>query len=189
MKPASASPRRLVQGKVRILFVVALLACVVSAPAQPFRLPTVNRFIFDKGSEDKFFAPTAGKTWTSGCFGCVRTDGRQMHEGLDIRCIQRDRRGEPTDPVMSTAEGTIAYINAKPSLSNYGNYILLRHLINGLEIYSTYSHLGSIRPGLKAGQAVKADEVIPVIGASVVRTIPNAMATVIARATIPEVNI
>ena len=36
----------------------------------------------------------------------VRSDGWQIHEGLDIRCLQRDKHGEPTDPVMATADGT-----------------------------------------------------------------------------------
>ena len=53
-------------------------------------------------------------------------DGQQMHEGLDIRCLQRDRHGEPTDPVMATADGTVVYFSTKPALSNYGKYIVIR---------------------------------------------------------------
>ena len=87
-----------------------------------------------------------------------------MHEGLDIRCLQRDKRGEPTDPVMATADGTVAYINAKPSLSNFGNYVILRHSVDGLEIYSTYAHLREIRRDLKAGDSVKSGETIGIMG-------------------------
>lgn len=132
--------------------------------AQPFQLPTANHALFEKGAEERFFVGTVGKPWTSGCFGCVRTEGRQMHEGLDIRCLQRDKRGEPTDPIMATTDGTVAYINARPSLSNYGNYIVLRHLVSGIEIYSSYAHLREIRPGLKVGQTVKAGETIATMG-------------------------
>lgn len=132
--------------------------------AQPFQLPTANHALFEKGAEERFFVGTVGKPWTSGCFGCVRTEGRQMHEGLDIRCLQRDKRGEPTDPIMATTDGTVAYINARPSLSNYGNYIVLRHLVSGIEIYSSYAHLHEIRPGLKVGQTVKAGETIATMG-------------------------
>src|SRR2546422_4400985 len=92
--------------------------CVARALAQPFQLPTANRTLFEKGGEEKFFVGTVGKPWTSGTFGCVRSDGWQMHEGLDIRCLARDKHGEPTDPVMATADGTVAYVNRKPSLSN-----------------------------------------------------------------------
>lgn len=132
--------------------------------AEPFRLPTANHALFEPGGEEKFFVPTVGKTWTSGCFGCVRTDGRQLHEGLDIRCLQRDQRGEPTDPVMATADGTVAYINRKSSLSNYGNYLVLRHQIDGVEIYSIYAHLREIRDDLKINQPVKAGETVGILG-------------------------
>jgi len=135
-----------------------------SARAQPFNFPTANHALFERGGEERFFVGTAGKPWTSGTFGCVRTDGWQMHEGLDIRCVQRDTRGEPADPVLATADGTVAYMNAKPSLSTFGNYVILRHLIEGLEIYSNYAHLSSVRTGLKVGQAVKAGEVIGIMG-------------------------
>ncbi len=132
--------------------------------AQEFKLPTANRAIYEPGGEERYFAPTPGKTWVSGTFGSVRSDGQQIHEGLDIRSIQRDKRGEPTDPVMATADGTVVYINTKPSLSNYGNYIVIRHFVEGLEIYSLYAHLASVTAGLHAGQQVKAGEVIAIMG-------------------------
>ena len=135
-----------------------------SATAQPFQLPTANRAIFEKGGEEKFFAGTVGKSWESGTFGGVRSSGYQLHEGLDIRCLQRDKRGEPTDPVMASADGTVAYINRRPSLSNYGNYIILRHQIDGLEVYTTYAHLREVRADLREGTAVKARETIGVMG-------------------------
>src|SRR6476620_278667 len=119
------------------------LSCLVSPgtiEAQPFQFPTANHALFEKGGEEKFFVGTTGKSWTTGTFGCVRTDGHQLHEGLDIRCLQRDKRDEPTDPVMATADGEVAYINRKPGLSNYGNYIVVRHEIGGIEIYSMFAH-------------------------------------------------
>ena len=120
--------------------------------------------MFEKGGEERFFVGTVGKSWESGTFGCVRSDGWQMHEGLDIRCLQRDKHGEPTDPVLATADGVVAYINKRPSLSNYGNYVVVRHRIEGIDIYSLYAHLHEIRPDLKAGQPVKAGETIAVMG-------------------------
>ena len=93
------------------------------ASAEPFHLPTANHAIFERGQEERFLVGTVGKPWTSGGFGCVRTEGWQMHEGLDIKCLQRDAHGEPADPVSAAADGTVAYINARSSLSNYGNYV------------------------------------------------------------------
>ena len=141
---------------------VCLLA--LATQAQTFQLPTANHTLFEKGGEDRFFVGTIGKPWLTGTFGCVRTGGWQMHEGLDIRCLQRDRQGEPTDPVLATAEGTVAYISTRPSLSNYGIYLILRHPVAGLEIYSLYAHLREVRPDLKIGQAVKAGEAVAIMG-------------------------
>jgi len=130
-----------------------------------FRLPTGNTSLYERGEETKFFAPTApDKPWTSGSFGCVRNDGWRLHEGIDILHQQTDRHGEPTDPVMATADGTVVYINTRPSLSNYGNYIVVRHVIEGVEVYSVYAHLSAVREGLRVGQTVKAGETIATMG-------------------------
>jgi murein DD-endopeptidase MepM/ murein hydrolase activator NlpD len=87
-----------------------------------------------------------------------------MHEGLDIKCLQRDSRGEPTDPVMAAAAGIVEYINDRPALSNYGRYMVLGHNIGGVEVYSLYAHLHSVRSDLKAGVSVQAGEPIAVMG-------------------------
>jgi len=131
---------------------------------RPFNFPTANHALLKRGDEERFFVGTAGKEWTSGTFGCVRSGGWQIHEGLDIRCLERDKRGEPTDAVLATADGTVAYINTRPSLSNYGNYLVLRHTVEGIEIYSLYAHLSSLRDGLKVGQSIKSGEQIAVMG-------------------------
>jgi hypothetical protein len=132
--------------------------------AQPFQFPTANHALLEPGGEARFFQGTAGKPWTSGQFGCVRSDGHQFHEGTDIRCLDRDRRGEPTDPVNASADGTVAYINARPSLSNYGNYVVLRHYIEGMEVYTLYAHLSAVQSGLKVGDKLRAGERLGTLG-------------------------
>jgi murein DD-endopeptidase MepM/ murein hydrolase activator NlpD len=127
-------------------------------------LPTSNHALYEAGAEERFFAGTTGKGWETGCFGCVRTDGWQMHEGLDIRSVQRDAHGEPVDPVLATMDGTVVYFSTHPALSNYGNYIVLKHEVEGIEVYSLYAHLHEVRTGLKAGLAVKAGEQIAIMG-------------------------
>jgi len=149
----------------RPLLMGILLSGTPCFAQSPFQFPTANHTLYQPGEELKFFAPTAPeKPWTSGSFGCVRNDGWRMHEGLDIKHLQTDRRGEPTDPVMATADGTVVYFNTKSGLSNYGRYIILRHLIEGLEIYSLYAHLSVVQPGLKIGDTVKAGTVIGTMG-------------------------
>ena len=143
---------------------LVLLLSIPALAQQPFRFPTANQTLFEADGGEKFFVGTVGKPWTSGCFGCVRTDGWQMHEGLDIRCLQRDKHNEPTDPIMATADGTVVYINSKPSLSNYGNYVVIHNRIEGLDVFSLYAHLSAVRAGLKAGVALKAGEVFATMG-------------------------
>src|SRR5882757_361495 len=151
--------------RVALPALVLFVCCAVSRAQTPFQFPTANHSLYQAGDELKFFAPTApDKPWTSGSFGCVRNDGWRMHEGLDIRHLQTDRRGEPTDPVMATADGTVVYFSKKPGLSNYGNYLILQHVIEGIEIYSLYAHLRDIRSDLKIGTPVKAGEVIGTMG-------------------------
>ncbi len=134
--------------------------------AQPFHFPTANQALLVKGAEERFLVGTTGKPWTTGGFGCVRSDGWQMHEGLDIRCLNRDAQGEPTDPVLATAAGTVVYFSTRPALSNYGRYVVVRHLVEGLEVYSLYAHLSEVRPGLRLGQAVRAGEPLGTMGRS-----------------------
>jgi murein DD-endopeptidase MepM/ murein hydrolase activator NlpD len=144
---------------------VAAFSGATALAQSPFQFPTANHLLYEPGQESKFFAPTAPeKPWTSGSFGCVRSDGWQMHEGLDIVHQHTDRRGEPTDPVIATAAGTVVYVSTKAALSNYGKYIVIRHLVEGLEIYSLYAHLSEIQPGIAAGRAVKGGEVIAIMG-------------------------
>lgn len=148
----------------RFFLLIYLVATGHFVAADTFHLPTANRALFQPGAEEKYFVGTVGKPWMSGTFGCVRTSGWQMHEGLDIRCLQRDKRGEPIDPILATADGTVAYMNKKSGLSNYGIYLVLRHRIDGLEIFSTYAHLREIRSDLKLGSSVKSGEAIATMG-------------------------
>ena len=136
----------------------------VAVAGQSFQFPTGNRALMESGGEARFFQGTAGKPWMSGQFGCVRSEGRQFHEGVDIQALQRDARGEPTDAVNASAAGTVAYVNTRSSLSNYGNYLVLRHQIDGMEVYTLYAHLRSVREGLKSGVAVQAGERIGTLG-------------------------
>ena len=144
--------------------ITGLLAALPLAQAQVFQFPTANKTLLEAGGGERFFVPTVGKTWPSGTFGCVRTEGQQLHEGIDIKCLQRDARNEPIDPVLASADGVVAYINHKQGLSNFGKYVILRHQIEGMEIYTTYAHLRAVEGDLKPGRAVRAGEKIATMG-------------------------
>ncbi|MBI5394613.1 MAG: M23 family metallopeptidase [Verrucomicrobia bacterium] len=129
-------------------------------------MPTANQTLFAPGAEEQFFQGTAGHDWRSGQYGCVRSEGRQYHEGMDIRCLQRDRRGEPTDSVLAVADGEVAYVARVAGQSNYGRYVLVRHDWNGVEVFSLYAHLRDIASGLRAGHPVKRGQPIATLGYS-----------------------
>jgi peptidoglycan LD-endopeptidase LytH len=146
-------------------FVAAIyLGFAIATLGQPFQLPTANRALFERGGEERYFVGTTGRPWPSGTFGCVRSEGFQLHEGLDIRSIKRDRRREPIDPILAACDGTVAYINTRAGTSNYGKYIVLKHNIEGLEVYTLYAHLSDAVTGLSVGQTVKAGDVIATMG-------------------------
>ena len=142
----------------------ALWLLTLAAQAQPFSFPPPTTRCSSRGARKGSSSAPSARPWTTGTFGCVRSGGWQMHEGLDIRCLQRDKHGEPTDPVLATADGTVVYISTRPSLSNYGKYLVVRHQVEGLEIYSLYAHLREVRRDLKVGQAVKAGEPVAIMG-------------------------
>lgn len=148
----------------RLLGLAVLVGIALGVEAQPFRFPTENHALLEGGGEPRFFQGTSGKPWTSGQFGCVRSDGHQFHEGVDIQALHRDAHGEPTDAVGASAPGTVAYINSRSALSNYGNYLVLRHQIEGMEVYTLYAHLRQVREGLKVGDAVAAGDRIGTLG-------------------------
>ena len=131
--------------------------------AATFVLPTPNDAILNGGGE-AYFVGTVGRSWESGTFGCVRTEGRQMHEGLDIRCVQRDSRGEALDPIFAVADAKVAYVNSRSGLSTYGIYIVLEHQIEGIPVFTVYAHLSKVASAIKAGVAVRQGQQIATMG-------------------------
>ena len=155
------------RGHLAVSVLVALnLVAAVTVRDLDLCLPTANDALLKAGHDADFFQPTVDGGVESGMFGCVRNDGRRFHEGVDIKCLQRDRHGEPTDPVHAVADGDVAFINAKPGLSNYGRYVILQHDWDGVQVFTLYAHLGAVAPGLVAGQPVKKAQVIGTLGHS-----------------------
>lgn len=147
-----------------IQVLVVVLAASPEAWGQSLRLPTPNRALLTPGAEERYFVGTVGRTWPSGTFGCVRSEGTQLHEGIDIRAISRDRKGEALDPVFATTDGIVSYVNRKASLSNYGLYVILAHQREGIEFYSFYAHLRDLGPAIIPGRSVKAGERLGTLG-------------------------
>lgn len=102
----------------------------------------------------------------SGAFGGVRSGGTQFHEGLDIKCLTRDRRGEPLDNVMAAMAGVVRHVSSSAGDSSYGRYIVLEHPDQTPAVYTLYAHLARIAPGIREGTRVTLGQVIGTMGHS-----------------------
>lgn len=128
--------------------------------------PTPNSAAAQRKPIEAFIQHAGSGEAESGCFGCVRSNGYQFHEGLDIQASARDRRGEPTDPVFAAMDGIVRHINARVGDSNYGRYIVIEHPDVTPAVYTLYAHLSRIAPGLAANERVHCGQTIGTMGRS-----------------------
>lgn len=128
--------------------------------------PTPSRAFLEGRPIEDFVQPTVSGETTSGLFGCVRSGGRQFHEGLDLAPVTRDKRGEATDPIFAVMSGVVRYINRNAGDSSYGRYVVLDHPGVTPPIYTLYAHLSAIAPGLGEGDPVKLGQTIATMGRS-----------------------
>jgi murein DD-endopeptidase MepM/ murein hydrolase activator NlpD len=144
-----------------------------TAPTRPqsiaISLPTPNQFLFATGREQDFYQPVEPARLQTAKFGCTRigasgAEGSGFHEGIDIRCLQRDKRGEPTDPVTAIADGTVVYVNPSGGASNYGIYVVVRHEFHDAILYSLYAHLASVAHGMRPDSKVARGQQLGVMG-------------------------
>lgn len=145
------------------LFVIGLVS---SLPAQRLDIvwPTPSRDWM--GPIDRFVQPTVSGDPESGLFGCVRTSGTQFHEGLDIRPVRRDSRGEPLDRISAAMDGIVRHVNNRPGASNYGRYVVIEHPDVTPAVYSLYAHLSAIDANIRPGTAVKVGQEFATMGRS-----------------------
>jgi hypothetical protein len=122
---------------------------------------------------DDCIQPTESGKLESGKFGLVRENGTRFHEGIDIKSFTKAKNGSPADTVCAFMDGSVVYVNANPSASSYGRYIVMEH-----EYFLTlYAHLASV--DVAVGQMVKAGKKIGILGTSSnCASIPNARAHV-----------
>ncbi|MDO8545555.1 MAG: M23 family metallopeptidase [Opitutaceae bacterium] len=102
----------------------------------------------------------------SGGFGGVRSSGTRFHEGIDIKPVKRDRRGEPLDSVFAAMPGVVRYTNSSAGDSSYGRYVVLEHPQLSPAIYTLYAHLARIASGVTRGTQVAAGQTLGVMGHS-----------------------
>jgi hypothetical protein len=96
----------------------SVLAGAAFAQRMEFSWPTPNH-AWEQGRDySAWVQPTVSGEPESGLFGCVRSSGSQFHEGLDIRAIGHDRRGEATDTITAAMDGIVRHVNTSPGNSN-----------------------------------------------------------------------
>ncbi|HEY8994184.1 MAG TPA: M23 family metallopeptidase, partial [Lacunisphaera sp.] len=138
--------------------------------------PTPNT-AWERGRDyEEWVQPTVSGEPRSGLWGSVRSNGTQFHEGLDIKPIARDARGEPKDQVTAAMDGIVRNISSRPGESNYGRYVVLEHPGATPAVYTLYAHLARIEPGLFEGMTVKRGQALGLMGHSSNGNIPTARA-------------
>ncbi|HEX2861164.1 MAG TPA: M23 family metallopeptidase [Lacunisphaera sp.] len=133
-------------------FMLALLGACLTATAFGQRIeiswPTPNS-AWERGRDyESWVQPTVSGEARSGLWGSVRSSGTQFHEGLDIKPVARDARGEPTDSITAAMDGVVRHVSTKPGDSSYGRYVVLEHPGMSPAVYTLYAHLARVDPGL-----------------------------------------
>ena len=136
------------------------------------RFPTDNKADLN-GPLERFIQSTASGKILSGTYGCVRDNGHRFHGGIDIKPLQRNRKGEPMDNVFASLSGNVAYINYREQDSTYGKYIIVEHKNGGLRFYTLYAHLSEINKQLKLNVFVKKGQILGIMGHSSSSNIPK----------------
>lgn len=168
----------------RIAF--ALLSMVIGASAAvmaenggktlDLALPTDNTALFSGGGPAFYqyivrdYKGVKSTPWQGGQYGFVRDPqetvaGRiftRFHEGIDIRPVHRDAKGEPLDHVRAIAAGQVVYVNLVPGYSNYGKYVVIEHVWGGSNYYSLYGHLAAV--SVSMGTSLRRGDTLGVMG-------------------------
>jgi murein DD-endopeptidase MepM/ murein hydrolase activator NlpD len=158
--------KRVRDNALHLLTAAALLFATSAVAADRVALswPTPNDAFARGRSIDAFLQATVSGEAESGGFGCVRSNGYQFHEGIDLKPVGRDRRGEPTDDVFAAMDGVVRYINTRAGESSYGRYIVLEHPDASPAVYTLYAHLNHPAAGLKVGDRVARGQTIGLMG-------------------------
>ena len=139
------------------IFCFSLFFLSFEAFCLEFSLPTANAFI--KEEPQKFYSPTLRRfekkeflSWQGGQYGYCRNLKRiskdkiiasRFHEGIDIQPLI-SKKQRYLDIVYPISKGKIVYLNSNPENSNYGKYVVVKHIWKGMPFYSLYAHFSEI---------------------------------------------
>lgn len=160
-----------------IFFLSGMIALAANA-AEPLGLvlPTDNDALLRGDGPafyqyiDRDYQGEKSTPWEGGRYGFVRNPQStsagivytRMHEGVDIKPLERDASGEPLDAVRAIAPGVVVHASLAAGSSNYGRYVVVEHRFDGCKYYSLYGHLSTI--AVRPGQRVAARDQLGVMG-------------------------
>lgn len=148
-------------------YVITLsLLLFIPLSSQDFYWPTPDRSFSRGDPYTSYIQPTASNKPYSGLFGCVRNNGRKFHEGIDIKAMEHDAKGEAVDSIYATMDGRVVHVSKIEGNSSYGRYVVLEHENAQPRVYSLYSHLKTIESYVKKGQWLDGGSVIGIMGRS-----------------------
>lgn len=138
----------------RLLLLTLLCPLLSSAQVFDLKLPTANDALLKGDGPDYFqfvdrnFEGKVSYPWEGGQFGFWRDPRRtsggiayaRFHEGMDVKPLQRDARGDPVDDVVAILPGEVMHVTPSGK-SNYGSYIVIQHNWGDGPFYSLYAHL------------------------------------------------
>jgi len=156
-----------------ILLTAAPFTIILTGTPTRLVWPTPNTAFREGLDIEHYLQPTQSGDPRSGGFGCVRNNGARFHEGVDLKAIRRDSRGEAADPIYAVMDGKVAHVNRESGKSSYGRYLVLVHSGQKPALYSLYAHLWIIEPRLEKGSVVKAGETLGIMGRSATYAIPK----------------
>lgn len=167
-------------GRISAIIVALCAAAWAQTRDLVYHLPTDNTALYTTGGEDYFmyvdrnFEGVKSRPWEGGTYGMVRNPFRpqpgapvmysRLHEGIDVKPIERNAQGEPQDDVRAIAPGKVVHVSTNPRHSNYGRYVVVAHEVPEGTIYSLYAHLASTTCGV--GQKVTPRSVLGRLGYS-----------------------
>ena len=164
------------RGRTIALFLQLIAFFAVRAEPLDLALPTDNDALL-RGDGPAFYQyierdykGEKSTPWEGGRYGFVRNPAEtsggiiytRLHEGIDIKPLQRDASGEPLDAVRAIAPGVVVHASQTAGWSNYGRYVVVEHRFDGCKYYSLHGHLSSIT--VRTGQRVQQRDQLGVMG-------------------------
>jgi hypothetical protein len=150
----------------RFLLIFFTTLATVAAQRVSISWPTPSKSWEQGKSYESWVQATSSGNLESGLYGFTRSSGTQFHEGIDIKPMARDSRGEATDKINAAMAGVVRHVNTVAGNSSYGRYIVIEHPEVSPAVYTLYAHLAKIEPGIAAGKSVNEGQVIGTLGRS-----------------------